>query len=67
MNLDILMNKLAKPAQRALLTRNITTLEELSQYQQQDISQLHGIEKNALKTIISTLEEYNLTFSKEVH
>lgn len=67
MNLDILMNKLAKPAQRALLTLNITTLEELSQYQQQDISQLHGIGKNALKTIISTLEEYNLTFSKEVH
>lgn len=60
MSIDILLPKLAKPAQRALQNAGITTLEQLAAYSEHDISQLHGIGRNAIITIHVILKEYGL-------
>jgi len=60
MSIDILLNKLAKPAQRAIQNAGITTLEQLAGYSEHDILQLHGMGKNAMITIHIILNEYGL-------
>lgn len=63
MTIDILLPKLAKPAQRALQNAGITTLEQLAGYSEKDLSQLHGIGKNALITIHVILKTYGLSLA----
>ncbi|MCB8942416.1 MAG: hypothetical protein H6658_01445 [Ardenticatenaceae bacterium] len=65
MNIDILLPKLAKPAQRAIQNANITTLEQLAQHSESQIRDLHGIGKNALHIIKETLHENGLAFTNQ--
>ena len=60
-NLNI---KLAAPAQRALSNAGIKTLKQLASFTEKEISELHGIGKNALTAIKKTLSENKLTFKK---
>ena len=61
MDIAILLNRLASPAQRAITSTGVTTLEQLSNMSETEISNLHGIGKNALKTIHATLRENGLS------
>ena len=63
MQFDDLLNKLAKPAQRALQNENINTMEELLRYTEKEVLELHGIGKNAMNIIRQTLLENGLSFS----
>ncbi len=65
MNIDILLQNLAKPAQRAIQNEGITTIEQLSKYSEKEFSELHGIGKNALSIIEQILKENGLTFSQK--
>jgi DNA-directed RNA polymerase alpha subunit len=64
MSIDNLLQKLASPAQRALLGAGITTLEQLSQHSEQEILALHGIGKNALQIIQAALKDHGLALKK---
>lgn len=61
MKIEILLERLASPAQRALLNANIKTLEGLAKHSGSEILELHGIGKNALAVIKATLEEQGLS------
>lgn len=63
MDIELLLKKLAKPAQRAILSTGVTTLEQLSIMTEKEVSNLHGIGKNALQVIKSTLKEYGLSLA----
>jgi 2-phosphoglycerate kinase len=64
MTIDILLQKLAKPAQRAIQNEGITSMEQLSQYSEKEMSRLHGIGKNAMDNIKKTMSENGLSFSR---
>lgn len=64
MDIDILLKKLGKPAQRAILGTGVTTLEQLAQMTEVEIASLHGIGKIAIKIIQVTLEENGLSLSR---
>lgn len=59
---DSLMSSLAGPAQRALENKGITTVEQLSNFTQKEILQLHGIGQNSLPKPNKALEARELTF-----
>jgi len=61
MKIEILLEKLAAPAQRALLNADIKTLEEVAEHTEREILGLHGIGKNAMAVIKATLDEHGLT------
>jgi DNA-directed RNA polymerase alpha subunit len=65
MKIDILLKKLAKPAQRAILSTGVTTLEQLSKMSEAEIFNLHGIGKSAMKVIVATLHENGLPLSSK--
>ncbi|HEY9059899.1 MAG TPA: hypothetical protein VIO64_05245 [Pseudobacteroides sp.] len=65
MDIEVLLNKLAKPAQRAILNAGISTIEQLSKYSEKEVSELHGIGKNAMIIIKKTFYENGLTFSNK--
>lgn len=60
-----LPEKLAQPARRALAGAGIQRLEQLSQFSQAEISQLHGIGPNALEQLRHALAEKGLSFAAE--
>jgi len=62
MDIDILLQNLAKPAQRAIRNEGITTIEQLSKYSEKEFSELHGIGKNAMSIIKQTMSENGLAF-----
>lgn len=66
MKIDILLKKLAKPAQRAIQNEGITTIEEISNYSEKEVFELHGIGENAMNIIKQTLNENGLTFSNKI-
>jgi DNA-directed RNA polymerase alpha subunit len=61
MQIEPLLKRLAKPAQRALQNAGITTLEELASRTEKEITALHGIGKNAIAVIKTTLQENGLS------
>ena len=63
MDIDILLQKLAKPAQRAVQNEGITTIEQLSKYSEKEFSELHGIGKNAMNIIKRIMSENGIAFS----
>ncbi|MDF2530710.1 MAG: hypothetical protein K0Q65_291 [Clostridia bacterium] len=63
MEIDIMLQKLAKPAQRAIQNAGITTIEQISEYSEKEFLELHGIGKNAMSIIKLVLDENGLTFS----
>lgn len=66
MQIEILLNKLAKPAQRAIQNAGISSIEQLSKYSEKEVSELHGVGKSAMVIIKQTLEGNGLTFSNKV-
>jgi hypothetical protein len=56
---------LASPAQRALAGAGITRLAQLAGMTEKELSQLHGIGPNALKTLRLALQEKGLSFLPE--
>lgn len=54
--------KLAAPAMRALASINIQSLEDLSQYKEDEISKLHGMGPNALSKIKAAMATLGLKF-----
>ncbi len=65
MDIDILLQKLAKPAQRAIKNEGITTIEQLSKYSEKEFSELHGIGNNAMCIIKQTMSENGFAFSQK--
>ncbi|MDF2892094.1 MAG: hypothetical protein K0R80_2461 [Clostridia bacterium] len=63
MEIDIILQKLAKPAQRAIQNAGITTIEQISEYSEKEFLELHGIGKNAMSIIKLALDENGLSFS----
>lgn len=57
--------KLAKPAQRALANAGITSLKQLSEFDEQQIAALHGIGNDALSKLRQALAEKGLSFVSE--
>jgi predicted RecB family nuclease len=57
-----LPNGLGAPAQRALQGAAIRSVEDLINFTQKEIAQLHGIGKNALQKLEAALEEARLTW-----
>lgn len=55
--------KLAAPAQRALAAAGIKSLADFSKFSEQDVANLHGIGKNALKTIKEALTADGIAFA----
>ena len=53
--------QLAAPARRALAREGLTTLASLTRLTETELSALHGIGPNALKTIKSALKQKGLT------
>ena len=58
---------LAKPAQRALLSLGISTLNDLSRFTKSEIKALHGIGPDALEKITNEMFEEQISFAKEKH
>ena len=65
MSIELLLSRLAKPAQRALQNAGITSLEHLAGFSETEIAALHGVGKNALQTMRITLSEFGLSFSQK--
>ena len=57
--------KLASPAQRALAGAGITRLVQLTKMSETELSRLHGIGPNAIKTLRLALDEKGLSFLSE--
>ncbi len=65
MLIDILLKKLAKPAQRAIQDAGITRLEDFAKYHEREIRELHGIGRNAMSIINSIMKENRLSFKDQ--
>jgi len=63
--LNAIPARLAKPAQRALLSAGITNLVQLSKISEAELSALHGIGKNAIAQLQKALVDNGLSFSKK--
>jgi hypothetical protein len=59
------LSELAAPARRALENKKITNLEQLSQYSEAEVSQLHGIGPNAILKLREALKDRQLSFKNE--
>jgi hypothetical protein len=55
--------KLAAPARRALDAAGIQRLDQLTQFSEADIKQLHGIGPNALDQLRRALAAHGLSFA----
>jgi hypothetical protein len=53
---------IAAPAQRALKNAGIETLEQLSQYSENEILQFHGMGKSSIPKLKNALSNFGLTF-----
>jgi ERCC4-type nuclease len=54
--------KLAAPAQRALASAGIKSLEDLCKFSEEEIKNLHGIGPNALKSLKAALKQIGKSF-----
>lgn len=55
---------LSAPARRALESKEITTLKQLSEYSEKELLQLHGFGKSSIPVLRDALETEGLTFRK---
>ena len=65
MPIELLLSKLAAPAQRAIQNAGIKTLEQLAKHSEAEIAELHGIGKNAIVTIKAVLKANGLALKKK--
>ena len=54
--------KLSAPAQRALASVNVATLQDLSQHSEGEIAKLHGMGPSGIKALKAALTEKGLAF-----
>lgn len=59
---DHFFSLLAAPARRALENTGITTLDQLSEYTEKEILNLHGMGKSTISKLQKLLSENKLTF-----
>jgi len=59
---DTFMSVLAGPARRALMNKGILTLEQLSQYTEEEVLALHGIGKSSIPKLQAELQKVHLDF-----
>ena len=64
MPIELLLRKLASPARRALENTEVKTIEALAQMSEEEIMELHGIGRNAVKTIKAFMDEHGFSFKK---
>jgi DNA-directed RNA polymerase alpha subunit len=57
--------KISEPAQRALKSIGIETLEQLAQYTEKELLALHGFGPKALGILKKSLEEIGLMFKTD--
>lgn len=57
--------KLAAPAHRALAGAGIKTLKDFTKFSEKEITELHGIGKNAMEEIKLALKKNKLSFKKK--
>ena len=60
--IDVLLDKLASPARRAIQSTGASTLEELVANTKLEIANSHGIGPNAMQKIARVIREYGLTY-----
>jgi len=65
MKIEVLYAKLASPARRALQSLGVSEIEDLTRYEKEMVSELHGIGPNALKVIKHEMSLLNVTFRKK--
>ncbi|WP_323703279.1 nuclear transport factor 2 family protein [Mammaliicoccus sp. Dog046] len=56
--------KIGQPATRALNEINVSTLEEVAQFDEQNLSNLHGVGPKAIRILNEALQEKGLNFNK---
>lgn len=61
---DGFLSLLPAPARRALESKNITSLNELSKFSEDDILNLHGMGPSSIPRLRKALEEKGLSFNK---
>lgn len=61
---DGFLSLLPAPARRALESKNITSLNELSKFSEDDILNLHGMGSSSIPRLRKALEEKGLSFNK---
>ncbi|MET3728365.1 putative flap endonuclease-1-like 5' DNA nuclease [Fictibacillus halophilus] len=59
-----LPSKLAKPAERALTSAGITTIEQLTDWRESDLKKLHGMGPKAMGQLLAALQEKGLSFKE---
>ncbi|MGQ7944185.1 hypothetical protein [Flavobacterium sp. WC2509] len=59
-----LFSSLSAPPRRALENKGIGTLQELSQFSEKEILQLHGIGKSAIPKLVQLLKTEGLKFTE---
>jgi hypothetical protein len=57
-------SNLSAPAKRALEREGITTINQLSQYSEKKLLQLHGLGPSTIPKLRTALEAQGLTFKK---
>ena len=62
---DGFMKDLSAPAQRALISKKITSLQILATYSQIEILQLHGIGKSSIPKLKTALEKQKMNFRND--
>ncbi|MHC1698579.1 MAG: DUF1801 domain-containing protein [Geobacteraceae bacterium] len=65
MKIELLYEKLATPARRALQTLHLSEIEDLSKFEKEMISELHGIGPHAVKVIEREMSFVNAEFRKK--
>lgn len=61
---DGILSLLNAPARRALQKEGISLIEQLTQYEESDVANWHGIGKSSIKILKQELEKKQLTFKK---
>ncbi|MBC8063539.1 MAG: hypothetical protein H7Y17_01815 [Chlorobia bacterium] len=57
--------KISAPAQRALDSIGVATLEQLKDHSQKEIVDLHGIGPNAMAKLVQAMKAASIEFSKK--
>ena len=65
MQIEQLLIKLVTPAQRAIQTTGVNTLEQLAKYSEEEVMALDGIGKNAMVIIKEMMRAQGLTFANK--